>query len=383
MQSLSVRRHPSDFTTRLIATIMAIGLLLVPTTAVASTGDPAQAAAGWLAEELVDGERLVGSWTDSEGRVNEFDDHGGTADVVFALSAAQVAAPQIRTATDWLIAEAGMYTGEAFGALSAGATAKLALALMTDGRDPRSVGGDLIAALQDLEVTEGADAGRFSDAGDDDWSSTISQALAILALERAEGVSASSESIAYLADQQCTDGGFPFSFSPGECVDATAIDGPTAIDATLIVIQALIATGHDVAEALAWLDARFADDGWGNANTAGLAAVAYGLSGRAGDADQARDFILELQDGCDGDATGAIAYNAAGEGDPVFATRQAILGLTGQGYLTVTSQGASQSAPRLDCSASNPTVIIVAAVGLGLLAVGIVVLVARRRKAAA
>lgn len=383
-RTLSTRRAPGGPRRWLIALLAAVAVIASPAGALATTTDPAEAAAGWLAEQLVDGQRLVGSWTDADGNVNEFDDHGGTADVVFALAAAGVGANHIAAAVDWLIDEAAMYTGQAFGAVSAGATAKLALAVMADGRDPSAVGDDLIAALEALEVTDGAHAGRFSDAGDDDWSSTISQALAILALERAEGATASPEAIDYLLAQQCEDGGYPLSFIEGGCTSATDIDGDSAIDATLIVVQALVAVDEDTAEVVAWLEGQLGPDGPSNSNTAGLAAVAFDLTGRSALAERARQVVLGLQDGCDAEATGAIAYDDADGGDRVFATRQAVLGIAADGgYLTVSSAGASEATPALDCGSSPSAPLLIAGAALVVLVAAGGFVVSRRRNRAA
>jgi hypothetical protein len=78
--------------------------LLAPTAAVAeptTTEDPIEAAAGWLADQLADGERIEVTFDFGDGP-QTFPDQGLTADVVFALSAAGVAASNIEAATDRL-----------------------------------------------------------------------------------------------------------------------------------------------------------------------------------------------------------------------------------------------------------------------------------------
>lgn len=364
-------------------TAVAIAVLAAPSAALATTtDDPAQAAAGWLGTQLADDQRLVGSWTDADGTVNEFDDHGGTADVVYALAAAGVGARQIAAAVDWLISQADLATGSAFGATSAGSTAKLALAVMVDGRDPRAVGGDLLRQLSELERPDGTHAGRFSDGGDDDWSNTIGQALAILALTRAEGIEPSTTAVEYLISQQCADGGFPFTLHDGGCDQATAIDGDLAVDTTLIAIQALAATGNDVTAAVDWVIETLGADGPGNANTAGLAAVAFDIGDRRDAAHQAREIIAALQEGCDAQAPGAIAYSSTAEGDLIFATRQAVLGLASDGrYLTISSQSASEQLPALACGERGWLTTVAIVVGAVAIVAAVLVVVGRRRVA--
>jgi hypothetical protein len=92
--------------------LTALVALLAPTAVVADepdttpTDDPIEAAAGWLATQLVDGERMEST---IEG--DTFEDQGLTADVVLALAGAGVAAGHIEAATDWLEEQAEAYTG--------------------------------------------------------------------------------------------------------------------------------------------------------------------------------------------------------------------------------------------------------------------------------
>ena len=180
--------------------------LLAPTAVVADepdttpTDDPVEAAAGWLATQLVDGERMESTFGD-----DTFVDQGLTADVVLALAGAGVADDQIQAATDWLEGQAEAYTSPGDD-VYAGPTAKLALTLMATDRDTTVDGLDLIAQLEDREQ----DTGRYTDDSEwGDFSSVISQSLALLALQRADGTSPSEDAVDYLLDQQCDDGGFP------------------------------------------------------------------------------------------------------------------------------------------------------------------------------
>ena len=113
-------------------------------------GDAAEAAATYLLSELADGSHLV---------VQDFPSDGATIDVLFALAAVEQGGNTIDTIFAWLSDRAAGYTQgagfDADDAAYAGATAKLALAAIVAGQDPRGVGGiDLIAQLEARETTE-------------------------------------------------------------------------------------------------------------------------------------------------------------------------------------------------------------------------------------
>lgn len=336
----------------LLATLVATLSLSITAPAVAEHGtttDPARAAAGWLAGELVDGERIV----------NEefgFDDAGLTADVVLALASAGVAADTIDSATDWLVGAAGDYTGPSSDSVFAGASAKLALVLHATGRDARDVGGlDLVAQLLDREQADG----RFTDDSEfGDFSSTLTQALAVLALTRIDGVEPSQAAVDFLLSQRCEDGGFRFAPDAEDCT--------SAVDTTAFVVQALSALGGEqaataIADAADWLESVQTDTGGftdaaagdeapaANANSTGLAAVALAIAQRPAALDAARALLTSLQAGCDDPAPGSIQFDATDGGDRDRATSQAILGLTGVGLDTVSAAGASSTMPVLDC----------------------------------
>jgi hypothetical protein len=344
----------------LLATIAAAALTLSTVgTAVAdttTTDDPVQAAAGWLATGLVDGERLEGDFGP---------DVGLTADAVFALAGAGVAAEQLAAASAWLATQVAGYTqGQPFDApdaVYAGATAKLVLALLADGRDVTDVGGvDLVAQLQDREQPASADdPGRFTDRSDyGDFSSTLTQSLAVLALARADGASPSDAAVGFTLAQQCPDGGFRFDPDEAGCTSSA--------DTTGFAVQALLAHGSADAVAAAhdgvrWLLASQAADGGvdANANATGLAAVAFALTGdevagATAGRDAARSFLLDLQLGCDSDAPGAIAFAADDRGDLARATAQALPGLTGVGIAGASTAGASSDVPSFDCGTAPP-----------------------------
>lgn len=402
----------------LIATVTALLLSFATVAPALATDEPsasevAETAASWLAGQLVDGERIESTFGD-----DTFPDQGLTADVVFALAAAGVGADHITDAVDWLITQTGAYTGAAFDSVFAGATAKLILALETDGRDPRTASDtDLVQQLLDREqdADAGRDQGRFTDDSDfGDFSSTLTQSLAVLGLHRADGVSPSEAAVGFLLAQQCDDGGFRFDPDEGleddgpepsateeetegtteadddvtdagnegletqedegegspegdsgettatENVEAAEVDQPctSAVDTTAFAVQALAAVGGQgdaVADAVAWLasvqetNGGFEGGDGVNTNSAGLAAVALDLGGASAAADAARAFIVDLQDGCDGERTGAILFNEADEGDRARATSQAVPGLASVSLAEVTASGATADLTPLSC----------------------------------
>ena len=344
----------------LVATTAAACLTLSTVGAAAAdtstTDDPVAAAAGWLASGFVDGERLEGDFGP---------DAGLTADAVFALAGAGVAGDELAAASTWLATQVPTYTqGQPFDGpdtVYAGATAKLILALLADGRDVTDVGGvDLVAQLEGREQAADADEpGRFTDRSDyGEFSSTLTQSLAVLALATVDGAAPSDAAVRFLLDQRCSDGGFRFDPAEGGCTSSA--------DTTGFAVQALLGHGSPETvgaayDAVRWLLTSQAADGGidANANSTGLAAVAFALTsaevvGATDGRDAARSFLLDLQLGCDADAPGAIAFAADDRGDLPRATAQALPGLTGVRIAAARTSGASSDVPLLDCEAAAP-----------------------------
>jgi hypothetical protein len=330
----------------LVVTTSALGApaaMAAPTT----TDDPVAAAAGWLATQLVDGERIETAFGG-----DLYPDHGLTADVVFALAGVGVAADGIAAATDWLEEQVDAYTGEAWGDVYAGSVGKLLVVAATTGRDASDFGGtDLVALLEDREQG----SGRYSDRTEGDWSNVITQSLAVLGLHRTPGAAPSSEAISYLATQACEDGGFPSELEPATCT--------SDVDATGFAVQALLPlSGGDadltttVADAVAWLVAEQATDGSfggpespANANSTASAASALAAAGEDAAVADARRFLLSLQAGCGDEEVGAISFDASDPGDRTRASAQAVLGLVDVNLATVVATGASTDVPLLGC----------------------------------
>ncbi|TWP50726.1 terpene cyclase/mutase family protein [Lentzea tibetensis] len=315
--------------------------------AVAGTHNRAEAAAGWLARQLVDGERF-----EADFGGEKFPDQGLTIDAIFAFASARVSDANAEKAITWL-ARPEITTGyvgsgtEAY----AGAHAKLMLAALVKHKNPASFGGvDLPAGLRGLLTP----SGRFSDRSDfGDFSNAFTQSLALLALDRTQA-GAPAPAVTFLAGTQCADGGFPLNFGQATCT--------SDVDSTAMVVQALFATGRatDAREGVAWLVTQQQADGGfravangpTNANSTGLAAEALAKH-RPAAAAKGRAFLRSLQVGCTGPAAdrGAVAHDASGFNPATAprATAQAILGLSGVGLADLNGGGRPQ-APVLACS---------------------------------
>lgn len=318
-----------------LITAALLGASLVTTAAPASAGTAhrVDAAAGWLARQMADGERL-----ETEFGGVKYPDQGLTIDAILAFAAARTADDYADRAIAWLAEPeiSSAYLGSD-GESYAGAHAKLAVAARVKGKNPRTFAGtDLIAGLEALQ----APSGRFSDrSAFGDFSNAFTQSYALFALGR------DSKGAGYLAATQCADGGFPVTFETSPCV--------SDVDATAIVVQALRAQGRPVGRAVTWLESKQQADGGfpsaqggSNANSTGLVAqVAKGSS-----ALKARRYLKSLQVGCSGVEKGAIAFDASGfdKGTAPRATAQAVLGLTGANLVTLRS-GGPDGAPQPHC----------------------------------
>ncbi len=324
-----------------------------------TTVESADAGAGWLARQLVDGDHLEVVFGDTA-----YPDQGLTIDAVLGFAAAGGSGDAAMAAVTWLggSATTSGYIGDGITESYAGATAKLALLAQVAGEDPRSFGDDsldLIARLQALELANG----RFADVSAyGDYSNSIGQSLAIIVLVR-QGITPSSDAVDLLRLSRCADGGFALELEPDP---VTCTSG---VDTTAYAVNALYASGDggDAAAAVEWLvDAQAPSGGFGtngpdapNANSTGLAAQALSIGGRAAAAADARTYLRTLQVGCDAPAAdrGAFAFDASGF-EPSSATRataQALLGLTGGWLSELTLSGTQPDAATLDCRQATTT----------------------------
>lgn len=367
--------------------VVTAGLLLGlqrPALAEPLTSDPAEAAAGWLTTQLVDGDgdgvgEHVEVWVDlnGDGQVSDdelFPDYGLTADTVIALAAAGVGGESSTAATDYLEANVELYVGDADGVgdpdgeFYAGALAKIVLVADVTGRDPESFGGvDVLSRLLSTETPEG----RFSDiSAFGDFSNNIGQSLAVLALRRAAPNQLSPEAAGFLGGQQCKDGtlkgNVPLTIDADPCLAASA-----SVDTSAFAVQALISVDDrpSAAAGLAFLtgsqddDGGFSDLGVENSNSTGLGAQALRVGGLDRAADRAVDWLLARQIGCTAppEQQGAIAFTTDANGAPLYddratrATVQAVPGIAGVGLAEVDAAGSTAAAPRLDCASPTST----------------------------
>ncbi len=173
----------------------------------------AHAAARYLVTQLNKGDHV-----ESAG----FVDYGLTADIAIALLADGTQDATLIKVIAYLKAHVEDYAdvSGAFGGPFSGSLAKLAVVAELSNGNPHSFGGvDLIKQIS-THVCTGPISGDFSPctAAGDIYNafSGISQALAVLALQRAHsGLTASSSVVTRLGQLQCADGGFSSELPPG------------------------------------------------------------------------------------------------------------------------------------------------------------------------
>ena len=329
-----------------LGAVLSLSLFGTASSAAAPT-NRANAAAGWLARQMVNGDHFEATFGDFT-----FPDQGLTLDAVFAFAATKSADDFGARALTWLAQPDILsgYIGDGAVESYVGSTAKAALAVQVRGGDPTVFGWvDLITALRALQTP----SGRFSDrSAFGDFSNVFGQSFAILALGRTVA-GAPAAAASFLVSTRCADGGYPVFFDTSPCVGD--------VDATAMAAQALMVAHRPVEaqRALTFLvgvqqaDGSFVDDGVANANSTGLAAQALFAGARLVAGAKAHHFLGTLQVGCAGAVAdrGAIAFSAAGF-DPstaVRATAQGTLGLAGVGFRSLSSAGSTSGAPTLTC----------------------------------
>jgi hypothetical protein len=343
-----MNRLPARVTVSLLA--LALGLGAMATPALASRApwpNRGQAAAGWLARQMVDRSHFTVTF---DGVT--YPDQGLTIDAIYAFAATGTARDYAARAISWLARPhiLANYIGNGTAESYAGATANVLLASEVEGQNPATFGVNLPARLASLLTP----SGRYSDHSKfGDFSNAFSQSLAIIATRRLGDVAASA--VSFLVSSECANGGFPLDFAQKTCVsypDATAMD-----------VQALLATGQfgPAERGLQWLASVQKPDGGfiappgtvPNSNSTGLAGEAFAAGGWFPQAGLARGFLLSVQVGCSGKPVnqGAIAYTARGfsKSTAVFATAQGILGLADAGLAWLSIRGARPGDPHLAC----------------------------------
>lgn len=314
-------------TTRLasavLATTLCFSTVQLAQPAAAQTQPVNAEAAAFLLSQLVDGERI-----ESRFGALSFPDAGLTADVILALYQANVASTHTDPALVWLASQGDSYTGMTAGDTYAGAIAKLLLVADASGRDTLFGTTTLINRLAGRQQP----SGRFTDQSSfGDFSNTITQSLAIIALHRAAPTQLSPAATEYLVSQACANGGFPSAFDAAVCT-------PT-VDATGFAVQALNAGGNTsaLAAAQAWLTQELHASRIIDANAAGLAASAFAATNMADAFTQTQTIITGLQAGCVANVPGAIRFSETDVGDQTRATAQALFGRLGGNLATVSA----------------------------------------------
>lgn len=354
--------------TRSVAVVGVVLAITVAATCVATTAEAAsvpltqnaaKAAAGWLAREFTDQQRIALTF---EGLPGDFPDL--TAEAVLDFDAAGVARDYATNATAWLAGSTVLqgFLGDGITRSSVQAHALITLVAQAQGLNPTSFGGiDVVAGLRALLTSSGEFQDKpFPPGGDD----SVPQSMAILALHRHGGA---PSAVDFLVRSQCPDGGFPSSFepvNPGVC--------RSDLLATPYAIQALLAVGHHRAvadRALDWLQSQqHADGAFGvmgeDSPTTGPAAIALRAGGRHAQAGSAVAFLKTLQTGCAGVPAdrGGIAQDAGGRVvsgttldalSTIQATIAVIPALAGKGLANVSVRGARPQAPQLRCATSS------------------------------
>lgn len=333
-----------------------------PATAAPATGT--DAAASFLAGQFAAGGHQLSSTYAGQTYL----DAGLSADGILALTSAGVAGNEAGAATTAFAKGVGDYAMPGTD-VYAGAVAKSLIVAKAQGQNPRAFGGvDLVSKLQGLEKP----SGRFSDVSAyGDYSNAVTQSLAVIALQKA-GAPADAKATNYLLSLRCNDGGFRLADDGSACVSDP--------DATSFAVQALAAAGGhgaDVTKGVNFLATKQNADGGvaggtgtttPNANSTGLAAVAFTLGGQGARAVKAQSFVASLQYGCSFPAAvrGAIAYDrtafaamksagASGKlaGNETRATSQGLYAFTRAPLVSLTKGGATTT-PAISCS-SEPT----------------------------
>ena len=172
-----------------LAALTALLMASAPANAAPTLQRRARIASGWLTNHQND-----------DGSFPGFSALGSTADAVVALVAVRRAPASIAAALDFL--EANVADADTLGE-----KAKLVLAAVAGGRDPRDFGGqDLVQPLLDSEQESGQYGAPTPENGFD--GEVTDHVLTMLALAAAPAADPSSNSLDWLIDAQCPDGGW-------------------------------------------------------------------------------------------------------------------------------------------------------------------------------
>lgn len=279
-----------------------------------STGSPLDRAVAWLHSQQAPDGGFVG--------FSGASDAGATADAVIALAAARNAGATI--VLDAALAFLGT-NGLVYTQTGPGQAAKLVLAVIAAGGNPRDVGGvDPLAIVETASQSSGLIG-----------SGVFDHALAMLALAAA-GSDVPDSAIDALRASQNVDGSWAF--------DGTVADGSGDSNTTAIAIQALAAAGRAkdimIVTGLRYLRTTQTEDGGftyqpadpsvADANSTGIVVQALIAAGEDPSSSVWRNASAALA--AFQNASGAFRYQDAPPDDNLFATLQAIPALAGQPF---------------------------------------------------
>lgn len=346
---------------RTVAASISAGLLSVaaPAPAVAATADtagPADTAitadtAAFIARELsATGTNLMPSVVDTP-------DVGLSIDAVFALDALGGQQAQADATYDAIKQEADAFIHDG-GETDAGRLAKI-VALRASRNDVDA------SLLQELVAAVGAD-GALRGVGATDTVYNFSQAWAVIALSRSGEATAAARAAQLLLHQQCASGAIPLSAAtPPNCAqentDTTAQENT---DTTALFVQAVSLTHPEdphLQSATQFLRAKQGVDGGlaseqlpVNANTTGLAAGAFAVTGDQEGFHRAHSYLssLRFDNSAPTSLSGAFAWSRSQTSAPSSPTDQirrasvqAAVGFAGANYANANKADLPQDVP--------------------------------------
>ncbi|MFE7623248.1 prenyltransferase/squalene oxidase repeat-containing protein [Streptomyces sp. NPDC057509] len=295
-------------------------------------------------------------------------DFGLTIDGAYALAATGLDDDKLRGIVDFLD-KGGKdgdgktlqdWTGTGTKYALGGSMGKAALLAEAVGRDPRAFGGqDLIAGLNAAVCEKATPAPDRSCAAKGAYTyapSVFSQALAVMAQVRAGEEKAAREPIAYLESLQHDSGAWP------SLIPAT---GDSDVDSTAIAVMALDLVGGEkaektVAKALAWLaDQQLSDGGFPGAAGNSVNSAALAIQGLSLDEERYASRITRAQKFLAARQNSDGGFNVAKEGrreSNLRASAQAVGGATGISFGTL-ERSLDGTTPQPTPSPSTPQIV--------------------------
>jgi len=297
-----------------------------------------QNAAAWLVSQFDPATKLIPS-----AFTPGADDLSGSAFAATSLRIAGTGAPTAIAAVSALAPKVDEFVKDSAGNDLPGSLARLILAVVSVGQNPRSFGGfDLVARLEATMATTGPDAGRFG-VQSATYDGAFRQGLALAALSLITPAPPSiTPAGAWLTSQQCSDGSWmpyrsdlaqPCGFDP---VTFTSPDTNSAAMAQmgLAAVGAFAPTSP-----VTWLNAvRNPDGGWsydGNPgsisdpDSTGLVMGALRSAGVTPDAAAVNALVaFQFGYGAAPSATGSFYYPFGTPTPNLFATNDAMIGLS-------------------------------------------------------